>query len=705
MKKCHQIYLVILFSLLSPILSKAQNAYYDAITLRSLIVYDNTEVTDPNNPAIKIKVGYVFKGGTATDLIYEILIKYLDSFKVNNTLSRQYIRNAYKGNPFLEPLVGGLPQSVSSFTGTKSFLSALGGLDVTALADGLASFLVERTKQELNESFFRKLEEYLNRYPEIRILFPNTYVLITNFNSWEFSNYLNTLREAFDKDIKELLANLQKLADIKESDCKCDASSAKSEKEWCGSCKKKVGAMKAFFATNDGRYLLSALEIGNGLVHRKDVPEIVHTISSSKYLGGLSDQSDITNSIQLIDILSQSVRSNTTGYLPIDSLSNLFADSLTKMIYFGLIYEQIAQANHGSGIIIAKRPIIKDLSPSNINGFQNYLTTIIKSYRQFDQSLQQLKNDKQNAVQDLTSDYGLVFDNFKSFLDNIYMIQVINSNLRFSKETEEVWQYVDLSLQVAHDISVRNYNAAVVGTLNLITEAINKNSNSSEELKEFTSAFLKYGSLASNVVLSKDPQEVKQAIESFALPAGSASIKKHLQFTITLNAYVGLTYGLANPQKATYQKSNAAGGLDTGVLNVTKTVAIYAPVGFGFNFGLGWRKKNPWSISGFISLIDLGAIVGYRFLTDTGQLNTTFKVSLSNIFAPGANLIVGLPNMPLSIGGGIQWIPTIQRDASSNSFYNLDQSAFRYQVFIAMDIPMLNLHSSKKSFMYSKSIK
>ncbi|MDI3321992.1 hypothetical protein [Pinibacter soli] len=107
------------------------------------------------------------------------------------------------------------------------------------------------------------------------------------------------------------------------------------------------------------------------------------------------------------------------------------------------------------------------------------------------------------------------------------------------------------------------------------------------------------------------------------------------------------------------------------------------------------RNSNPWPLSAFVSLIDIGAIVGYRFVTDTGQVSTKFKVSLSNIFAPGANLIIGLPNMPLSVGGGLQWIPTLQRDPASNDFFNLDHSGMRYQVFVAVDLPLLNLHTSK----------
>jgi hypothetical protein len=112
-------------------------------------------------------------------------------------------------------------------------------------------------------------------------------------------------------------------------------------------------------------------------------------------------------------------------------------------------------------------------------------------------------------------------------------------------------------------------------------------------------------------------------------------------------------------------------------------------------------KKSSVNFS-FVSLIDVGAIVGYRFATDTGNISSKFKVSLSNIFAPGGNLIIGLPNMPLSIGGGAQWIPSLQRDPKSNDFYNIDHSAWRFQLFVAVDLPLLNLHTSKRNMLYTR---
>jgi len=52
-------------------------------------------------------------------------------------------------------------------------LSSIGGLDVTNIADGLAKFLVKRTKQELTMAFFQNLKISLITIKILQHYFPN----------------------------------------------------------------------------------------------------------------------------------------------------------------------------------------------------------------------------------------------------------------------------------------------------------------------------------------------------------------------------------------------------------------------------------------------------------------------------------------------------------------------------------------------------
>ena len=95
-------------------------------------------------------------------------------------------------------------------------MGGLGGkilnTDVTTFADGLARFLVKRTKEELNVAFFQHFKELINsdKYKDAQILFPMTRETFNTIDKeiYQFENYITTLREAFEKDLSLLLENL-----------------------------------------------------------------------------------------------------------------------------------------------------------------------------------------------------------------------------------------------------------------------------------------------------------------------------------------------------------------------------------------------------------------------------------------------------------------------------------------------------------------
>ncbi|MGC5340888.1 hypothetical protein ACPXBC_30445, partial [Escherichia coli] len=65
---------------------------------------------------------------------------------------------------------------------------------------------------------------------------------------------------------------------------------------------------------------------------------------------------------------------------------------------------------------------------------------------------------------------------------------------------------------------------------------------------------------------------------------------------------------------------------------------------------------------------------------------------LSNIFSPGFNLSYNIPKTPLSFAWGGQYIPTIYKYEQINGKNQLTPTnAFRWQVSLLVDIPLLNL--------------
>jgi hypothetical protein len=634
---------------------------------------------------------------------------YKDPNEVNFlTIRQDYItKNKFIG-PILERSDGYGAGGGGAIALLSKLVTGAGSLDVTTFADGLAKFLVERTKEELNEAFFRKFADFLNHYPEFKTLFPYTNTFVKSFNSWEYSNLLNTLREAFDKDIKGLLTNFIQLRNLDDTSCKETEDATDCKKNWCGDCKNRMKDVNTFFKTNEGIYVLSATRIGSGILNDERLPDIINTVTQTDFLLGYTNTSDpaiasnLKNSLQLANIFSLSLKSEETdrNYVTEEQFKVLFNDPVFQDLFFGLMFQQVSNVNNGQGIKIGTIVISDILKPENIQAFKNYVSNVFTQCKNLQSAYKKLSDDRLESKTDFSQDYGIIFESVKQLLKALESINIIHSSLHFPAEITKVTASISSALQIAHDVAVRNYNAAVIGTLKLLADAVKPHLEKNPHLQEFVSAFLKYGSFASNVVLSEDPDDVKEAIKSFVLPSGSSSLKKHNMFTISLNSYVGFVYGTTNEE---YTTKGVNGQDSTVKLNGGKSIGVYAPVGVGFNFGLGWKYKNPWSLSFYLSLIDIGAVVGYRFVTDTGQISQKFEINLSNILAPGGNVIIGIPNMPLAIGGGMQWIPSLQRDPKSNEFYNIDHSGLRWQVFVTVDLPLLNFHSSKHSLMYAKT--
>jgi hypothetical protein len=182
-------------------------------------------------------------------------------------------------------------------------------------------------------------------------------------------------------------------------------------------------------------------------------------------------------------------------------------------------------------------------------------------------------------------------------------------------------------------------------------------------------------------VKAESPGEVQSAIEATVLPAGSSSIKKNSAFNISLNAYIGGYFGKSNINATDIDGSNSK-------------VGVTAPVGVAFSLGLGHFKNGAsiGSLSLYGTLIDVGAIAGYRLNDDSTALDQ--KITLGDIFTPGGYLVygVGLPFLsyvPLSVGYGWQYGSRLyNKEDGKISISN--SSRWRSNWFVAIDIPLAN---------------
>ncbi|MBX3257281.1 MAG: hypothetical protein KF862_24355 [Chitinophagaceae bacterium] len=682
---------IFLFSLLK---GYTQNAYYDALQLSNILTQIDSLENVETAEAVQLKREKRLH-------FYRLLMPYVKNTcpgatpdSIRSCLLAK--RNPFFSTAFLPSSSGDISVSLKALRGLAG---AAGNLDVTTFADGLAQFLVERTREELNVAFFQKFSDFLENYPEFRIIFPNTNTFIAYMNIGDYANTLNTLKEAFDKDLKALLTNALRLTHLDTTAC----SSANPEDH--NKCAVRINAIRNFFNSNNGILIRSALQIGNGIMQQVKIPDILDSIVRPGYLSNYApftndqDNINLLNGLRLVRIISNSIRSvdPVRNYISGQELLLLKTNEKLRAIFFGLLYEEI----NGNNVVINNVPVTTVLQPGRAESFIDYMEGLANEAKEIQAVW---GNIKTIAEPELSKQYGAVFEQFRSLLQYAANLQIIDPQLVIPPVFTQILNQTAGVFEIAHDISVKNYNAAVLGFLKLLsieTPAFNNR----DTMNQFLRAFLKYGSFAANVVTAKDPTEVKAAIKAVALPAGSAALKKQSSFSITVNAYVGLVTGYSQPFAKTFTTKDPAGNIVTARLHGSVPVSLFAPVGFGFNWSTsskknGLEKKYPGAVSAFVSVIDVGALVGFRFMQDSGLVSDKMKVKLANIFAPGINFMYGFPKAPLSVGIGAQWIPSLQRNADNNEFFVLTESGIRYQFHFAVDIPVFSLRTSRKSYLY-----
>jgi hypothetical protein len=651
------IYLLITFS------AQSQIAYYDALELSGY--YNPATRVFKSDPASLNAVGIIIKKYCTNlpDTTNWADVK--DAIITDNPANPNF-------NPLLAPYFNITPAlGVTAFAAGKSILSSIGGLDVTTFADGLAKFLVKRTKEELYVSFFENLADE-KKFPEFKILFPRTHELVENFKAWEYSNIINTLRESFDKDLKELLANIPKFKDV---------DTAQYEDK----VKARLRAIKSFFSGDRGKLVLSALALGQGILSGQKLPDIIHNLAGPGYLGGILQDDVLKNSLRLLDILSMSFRSNTAGrsYISKTEFDSLAGDPVALRIFCGLVYQQIkSESIFISEIRVAER--LAQNIMATIHNLEAYYDELVNEAEKIAAAWKALKETKAKGELDFTEYGNAMFESLNNFLDQIQQVESLVPGLKLSGKVMNTFNTAKEVMEIAHDITVRNYSGAISATLHFIT----KHAENSEDMKSFTGFLVKFGSFAANVVQAKSSDEVEKAIESVVLPVGSASIKKHSGFNIAINAYVGI-YGGRQRQKT-----------DTKFVDVG---GVYAPAGVSFSWGLGNPEKKesdkyrPSSFSLFATVIDISPLVAYRFSNYNDTLANDIKIRLSQVFSPGLHAAFGLPKIPLSFGGGFNWSPLLTKvEKESITVLNKDTRPFRWQLFLAVDIPLINFYTKSK---------
>jgi hypothetical protein len=729
--------------------SFSQSIYYDAVELSKYIVPGSNPVKfvvpiagDPNEAAQKAMM----------KRYCEIINKYYgNKFATDKQVHIGISLGSPDENPFLAPFMS--PNTVLAI-GTNpvtlskqlfSTASSIGGLNVSNFADGLAKFLVERTKQELSITFFEKFKEQLNASDELKILFPATLKVLTTVGNeiYLFDAYINTLREAFIKDMMNFYEDVQQL--------------------------KKIPVYQLYFNQHPELYTLIATsfylidQYSKG-VHPGKVLADFDTLKVNFKQEAL--QTNLRNSIAVAQLFSESLRSNDPDryWISEESLNVLWKDSVLLDIYFGLIYPKgkpikfvnDSQAKISFQSILYKLKTTTNVFEDSIQPYQAFIRTLhadAEEVQEYVKTLKQKSKEEKNYNDYYTlynASLDLIEDGF-DFIDLPYVD--LGEKEKQIADASGNWIFVARSTgELYIDIRTKNYSSATLNTVTILDRIFPDNIVVAEltgglskynkqidnflksgslfsaekvkafihdDLKElnnknidtitvfifnkttyhFRKAILKYGTFAAAIAQAQNSEEVKAAIESIALPVGSSSIKRNTNFNISLNAFVGLY--------AAEEARDSKNASNHHVNYWRFSAGIAAPIGLAFSWG-GLKCKDKRtngktvggkSIGFFVPLIDVGAVTAMRFKDSTANISPEIK--LQNIFAPGFYLHYGFGKCPVSLLIGGQISPSLRTATVQNVTVD-NQLYTRIGATLTVDIPILNLYTKTDSIRKNK---
>jgi len=535
-------------------------------------------------------------------------------------------------------------------------VSGVLGSNVTDIADGIAKFLIKRGKQELSTAFFEKFRADLKKYPELAIVFPQTSSVIANLDITNYDGLLQSLKDAFSKDLLKIPGNLLALRNL--TTAQCDSKDQ--------DCINRVNHIQLAFTSSAGydpRALILPLIAMQGLVDGDNVIDIADKLSAEPTVCSQAD--DLSGLIKLSSILLESLRTDDNGgglFIDQNQLKTLFYSNDQLKIFFGLVYQKYHRLDCYNNLAVNGKAL--DAIFSDILNVQIRFYTSLSAINKINYAYTAIKKSVQQGQKiDFANASSAIAASLQSLTDILNSVSTVTGAPGLPVNYAAFLKNLNTAANICNDVQQRNYSGLFTGAIKIVTDNHIFSGKNQEKL-------VSYLSFAANLASATNSDEVESAIETVALPPGSYSIKQKAALNLSLNGYIGYSWDFNKVAKDLYANG------------------IYAPVGFTISTSLS--KKFGGSLSLFSSLIDVGNVASYRLKASaTGSLKQ--DVRLESIVSPSAQLIIGLPKLPLSLCAGWRMTPKLFYEGPGTFMPVPARSVFNLAVLI--DIPIFTLYN------------
>lgn len=515
----------------------------------------------------------------------------------------------------------------------------------TMVIDALGTFIAKRFKEEAAIAFLNKFKRRLKDKDELRLLFSSTHAFMLNSDPYNFNTFLLALQKAFQNDLENAAKNLANL--LKEKKTSLDE--------------------EAYYA------LLSSLELLDAIKSAKPPADAIESLEALAYVR--EKNTDLANSLKLLSLLSRNLRKGAeTGWIDPDKFKEILApDPTSKMareLFVGLIYA--SEGSKFDSIKFASKSLVSILAGNSekIEKINDYIYEIAKLAEKVSSYRTDVMEKKGEAKLQITD-----YDNYFSAVFEIFQLGFETRNFLEAGQKQKfdtLSQITKAVLEIYKNVHEKNYALVLVNTLKVLEKLLPAESAARQEIAQ-------YGAFMVNMASAKTSDEMVQALEAATLPVGSYRIKRSSAFSVSLNSYAGL-FGA---RERLNTSENTIDPKDRWAAGFT------SPLGIAVNWRCTKNEESSgssWSL--YLPVIDIGAVVSFRLASADEDLP---ELKWENVMAPGAYLIYGFKNLPLAMGGGIQYGPRL-RKVSVKDKPDITSSAFRYGIKVVLDIPIFHFY-------------
>jgi hypothetical protein len=666
-------------------------------------------------------------------LINAILSRYCGVTSLDtNDLHAIYSNNSFIANNIF-PYYLSLPKAqAQSFDFTRSDDAAfkatrstgvvvgnsLGSLNATVVADAFAKIIIKRFKQDLNEIFFQKMRDEMEKNVELKTLLPRTYdgLRVMDKDVFQFNQFIEGLRQKMEEDLSNVFSNTN---DLLESD-----------------------KYRVVFKGNQTlrAFLTTVTQFSDGLIRKQDPSVVIGNIHFSDAYDESDEGRNLKGYLQTLQLFSRGLATDKgTWEEGLDNLNQLFQyDAKACQIWLGLLHQMAADdANQPFAFengLTVRQTINKLYDKRNgFYGMETYVKGIIRRVNQINMSTQTVNKAQEGENNTYWDKLIALYDNTISLVKFVPTItETFDSQYVMPRNWFKGIYIAETLPRIYTEMQSRHYNAAIQHIAGLVkavdfrdiyvenyqgpinSARIYRSKSANSVIKDYTELkgnyiknkagdfilikklyldstlktpvnnegldkFIKYASFSASLALAKTSDEVANLLESTMVPPGSTRMKEY-GYLLGINSYLGLQY-VGKGQ------------------NGTDIVSISAPIGLNYSIGIPrkprllmtpkerfWDYIAPHNVQAIFTLVDIGAIVGLRFKDGQSELP---KITLDNIFSPGVIVQFGrLFNLPLNIGVGYQSQPRLY--GINGTMTSFQSSSFKWNLNLNWDIPLWN---------------